>query len=261
MYRPKTPTSSVRLFRGTLGSPAPATPKAYDPEEAQALLQALVPHADQRLDALTPAAEEAYTAVSRFAKGLYASESYKEFYEMAQKAFDSTKGRTGTVAAYIQGCQFSTDVLPGGCSVVCQGALPVPGTAGADLCAHPVLLGEVFDGAYRFTPLHGQRTGLSRTALVFVPPGFKGFAEGERQALLRYGDQFHVYELDDDGTYTAVPDGGARSRGGLPVLARGAPAPQVVESYYLLVLVVIALALMIIGFAFLNSDVRFFRSA
>lgn len=262
MYRPKTPNGSIRVFRGpSPTSPVPATPKAYDPEEAQRLVQALVPFADRPVDALGGEDLVAYQAYVRFAKGLYASENYKEFYDISQKTVEGVRGAPGSVAAYIQGCKLETSVLPSGCSVVCQGALPAPGTAGADLCAHPVYQAEVVDGAYRFKALHGQRIGLSSTALVLVPPGFKGFVEGERAWLARHASDLKVFEVDDDGTTVPVTDA-TRARGGARVLTKDAPqAPQVVDSYYMLVLVAIALLLLIIGFAFLNSNLRFFRNA
>lgn len=251
-FRPKTPVGTIKLFRGD-DTPAPATPRD-DLADALTLL---------RTSAAKPVAElsaeerAAYTAVTQRVKRSFGTEDYQALYDQATQAFkDLPSFRLGTVGAYFKGCSFETNLTPHGCSVQAIGALPRPGE---DLCAHPVFLGEVHDGAYKFKALHTPRSGLSSTAYVFVPQGFQGFAQPERDWLARRVDTFQIYEVNEDGTeYTQVVKEPPRRVRALPAPGE-VLAPTQASWSYVFWLAVIAVVLVLLILALRMTNIRFFR--
>ena len=253
MTTPKTPIGTIRLFRGDGASPRPATPQ----DDLAAHLTVLRGAAAFPLTDLPPPVLKAYTAVYDRAKELHGTEAYARFYAQATEAFrDLPSFRLGTVGAYFKGCMIETNLTPHGCSVQAVGALPRPGD---DTCAHPVFLAEVHDGAYKFKALHTTRSGLSSMAYVFVPRGFQGFAQPERDWLARRVDSFQVYEVNEDGTeYTYVPGTPPRRTRALP--APGATALEPAPSSYVLWLSAAVVVVLLAVLALRMSNVRFFRT-
>lgn len=252
-FRPKTPVGTIKLFRGDDTPAQPSTPT----DDLSAHLTTLRSATAKSLAELSPEERAAYTAVTQKAKKLVNTEEYEAFYTQATQAFkDVPSFRLGTVGAYFKGCLIETNLTPQGCSVQTVGALPRPGE---DACAHPVFLAEVHDGAYRFKALHTPRAGLSSTAYVFVPQGFQGFAQPERDWLARRVDTFHIYEVNADGTeYTEVVKEPPRRTRALPAPGT-ALAQEPASGSYVFWLAVIAVAVLIAILALRMANIRFFR--
>jgi hypothetical protein len=253
-FRPKTPVGTIKLFRGDDTPTAPATPRD-DLTDALALLRAA---ATKPIADLSPEERAAYTSVTQRVKRSVSTEDYQPLYDQATQAFkDLPSFRLGTVAAYFKGCAIETNLTPHGCSVQAVGALPRPGE---DPCAHPVFLAEVHDGSYRFKALHTPRSGLSSTAYVFVPQGFQGFAQPERDWLARRVDTFQIYEVNEDGTeYTQVVKEPPRRTRALPTPG-DVLAPAQASWSYVFWLAVIAIVVLIAILGLRMSDIRFFRA-
>ena len=255
-FRPKTPVGTIRLFRGDTPESAPTTPRDdVDPLAEHLVL--LRTAAATPLTDLSPDVRAAYTAVTQRVKRTIGTDGYQALYDQATQAFASLPSfRLGTVGAYFKGCAIETNLTPHGCSVQAVNALPRPGD---DLCTHPVYLAEVQDGAYKFKALHTARAGLSATAYVFVPVGFQGFAQPERDWLARRVDTFLIYEVNEDGTeYTEVRKEPPRRTRALPAPGTAlAPAPAAWS--YVFLLSVLAVVVLLVLLALRMSGVRFFR--
>jgi hypothetical protein len=255
--RPKTPVGTIRLFRGDDAPSIPVTPRD-DHDLLSDHLELLRSVASKSISELTSEERAAYTAVTQRVKRLAGTEDYQSLYDQATRTFkDISSFRLGTIAAYFKGCAIETNLTPHGCSVQAVGALPRPGE---DACASPVFLAEVNDGAYKFKALHTVRSGLSSTAYVFVPQGFQGFAQPERDWLARRTDSFLIYEVNQDGTeYTQVLKEPARRTRALP--APGSVlAPEPAAWSYVFILSVLSVAVLIILLALRMTNIRFFRS-
>ena len=243
-FRPKTPVGTIKLFRGDEGTSTPATPR----DDLAELLDTLRAAATKSVADLTPEERAAYTAVTQRVKHTFGTDAYQALYDQATQAFkDVPSFRLGTVAAYFKGCQIETNLTPHGCSVQAVGALPRPGD---NFCTHPVFLAEVRDGAYKFKPLHTARPGLSSTAYVFVPKGFQGFAQPERDWLARRVDTFLIYEVNEDGTeYTSVLGEPPRRTRALPAPGTTLAPEPASGSYVFWMSVVAVLLLLVVGWA------------
>lgn len=250
-FRPKTPVGTIKLFRGD-DTPTPA-PLRDDVGDALELLHAA---AGKPIAELGPEERAAYTAITQRVKRAIGTEDYQGLYDRATEVFkDIPSFRLGTVAAYFKGCAIETNLSQHGCSLQAVGALPRPGE---DPCAHPVFLAEIHEGAYRFKALHTPRSGLSTTAYVFVPQGFQGFAQPERDWLARRVDAFHIYEINADGTeYTHVLNEPPRRTRALP-LPGEVLAPTQASSSYVFWMAVIAVLLLIVILCLRMADIRFF---
>ena len=257
-FRPKTPVGTIRLFRGDDAPGTPATPRDDPVDPIADHLATLRAAVSKPIATLDPEERAAYIAVTQRVKRLAGTDAYPAFYAQATQAFASVPSfRLGTVGAYFKGCAIETNLTPHGCSVQAVGALPRPGE---DACIHPVYLAEVQDGAYKFKALHTVRSGLSSTAYVFVPPGFQGFAQPERDWLARRVDTFLIYEVNEDGTeYTPVLKEPPRRTRALPAPGSAlTPAPAAWS--YVFLLSMFAVVVLLILLALRMSNIRFFRA-
>jgi hypothetical protein len=252
-FRPKTPVGTIKLFRGDEGTSRPETPR----DDLNDALSLLMKASSKPITDLSSEERAAFTLVTQRVKSLLGKEEYAPFYAQATEAFSAIRSfRVGTVGAYFKGCQIETNLTPHGCSIQAVASLPRPGE---DMCGHPVFLAEIQDGAYKFKALHTARAGLSSTAYVFVPTGFKGFAQPERDWLARRVDTFLIYEVNNDGTeYTAVLKEPPRRTRALPAVGTDL-APEPASWSYVLVLSIIVIAIMLILIALRMTDIRFFK--
>lgn len=254
-FRPKTPVGTIKLFRGDDASLPRAPTPAHELDDA---LSVLTRAAATPLTDLSPDERAAFAVVTQHVKRLAGTDAYDALYATATDAFAAIPSfRLGTVAAYFKGCHIETNLTPHGCSVQAVGALPRPGE---EACGHPVFLAEIHDGAYRFKALHTSRAGLSSTAYVFVPQGFQGFVQAERDWLARRVDTFHVYEVNPEGTeYTPVRNETSHRTRALPTPGTtAAPAPATWS--YVFVLSVLTIVVLLLFLALRMTNLRFFRT-
>lgn len=252
--RPKTPIGTIRLFRGE-GSPRPSSPR----DDIAFHLTTLRAVASTTLTDLAPAERASYHTITQYVKDLHGTDAYAQFYSQATEAFkDVSSFRLGTVGAYFKGCMIETNLTPHGCSIQAVGALPRPGE---DICMHPVFLAEIHDGAYRFKALHGHGVTSKHydtSAYVFVPQGFQGFAQPERDWLERRVDSFQIYEVNENGTeYTQFQGNVPRRTRALQ--AQGMLVPEQAAPSYILWLSAIVVAVLLLVLVLRMTNIRFFR--
>jgi len=157
--------------------------ESVDLTDLRLRIKRLRQNSDVEIKKLSGKLKEDYEVLKSHVGLLYDTEEYKILFEEVKKVFSNLKDlKPNTIGAYCAGCLENK----GKCTVICNGAMPMPKTEnGWEFCNYPVVWAIFQNGNYKFSSMN--KNGGTNCVIYMESAETYGFSLEEKKSLKELG--------------------------------------------------------------------------